>query len=114
MKHITLSSGEIIRNEKQVAAEFSKVHADNEKTKADLGDLKSIIKENEAFNWLVFGIKLNCNSPTSWFDKKAAIKLLSKLGVTEAKIEDLTKHGTTKRVDLVKKISISQIGRAHV
>jgi hypothetical protein len=105
MKHITLSSGEIIRNEKQVAAEFSKVHADNEKTKADLEKLKSIIKENEAFNWLLHGIKLNCKSPTSWFDKKTAIELLSKFGLSKAKIKNLTKHGTTKRVDLIKKSS---------
>jgi len=102
MEHFTLKNGTTIRSEKQAAAEFLKVHADQAKLKADLDTLKDTIKANDAFAWFRHGIKVSVK-PTSSFDKEKAITLLKKLGVTDRKIANLTRYGQTKRVELAKK-----------
>jgi len=101
MKHVTLNNETIIRSEKQAAAEFVKVHADNDKVKEDLATLKSIIKTNGAFDWFAHGIKLSMQETNS-FDKKGAINLLITLGATEEEIDNLTRKGQTPRVELIK------------
>jgi hypothetical protein len=102
MKHIILNNGTTIRSEGQAAAEFITVHADNEKTKSDLGILKTFIKDNAAFAWAIHGITLELKSGTSYFSQDAAKKLLREKGATEEEIDALTIKGTTKRVSLAK------------
>jgi len=101
MKHLTLLNGAVIRSEKQAAAEFFIVHASHEVAKTDLATLKSVIKENDAFEWYRHGISVKYQ-PTSKFDKAGAIALLEKLGATEKQIAKLTTHGSAPRVDKAK------------
>ena len=101
MKHFTLSDDTVIKNTKQVAIEFVRIHAKHADLKKDLDKLKDEIKSHKTYAWAAHNIALSV-VPTKSFDKEKAIEMLIDKGATDAEIASLTREGTTQKVRISK------------
>ena len=99
MKHFTLSDNTVIKNTKQVAIEFVRIHAEHAALSEDLATLKTQIKANDGYAWAAHNIALSI-SKTNRFDQKAAKAMLKDKGATDAEIESLSIKGTTQKVSI--------------
>ena len=77
MKHIQMN-GKVLRSEQQLAVAFKSKHGAHATIKHDLDVMKDAIKENDLFDWLAQGIKLD-KGKTTIFRKDKALECLREI-----------------------------------